>query len=86
LLANCDMSNPRRPSGKGKILRRTFLFLIGILIARQLTIFLSVAQNRSNLLDLTILLTQKLTAWLSSLKTSQAPHRLPSGSVKLLRI
>jgi len=74
------MSNPRQP-GKNKILRRTFLFLIGILIARQLTIFLSVAKNRANLLDLTIQLTQKLTAWLSSLKTSQAPQRLPSGSV-----
>ena len=77
------MSNPRQP-GKNKILRRTFLFLIGILIARQLTIFLSVAKNRANLLDLTIQLTQKLTAWLSSLKTSQAPQTpqtLPSAPV-----
>lgn len=77
------MSNPRQPR-KNKILRRTFLFLFGILIARQLTIFLSVAKNRANFLDLTMQLTQKLTVWLSSLKTGQAPQTpqtLPTAPV-----
>ncbi|OCR01520.1 transcriptional initiation protein Tat [Oscillatoriales cyanobacterium USR001] len=75
------MSNPRQPSSNGKILRRTFLFLIGILIARELSIFLSVAQNRSNLLDRTVKFTQNFKVWLSSFNMGQTPQTLPNAPV-----
>ncbi|HLO48005.1 MAG TPA: phosphodiester glycosidase family protein [Kamptonema sp.] len=75
------MSPPSQPKGKNKLLRRTFLFLIGIVAARQLTIFLSVAENRSNSFNIAIQLTQKMIAWLTSLKGSQEHKTLPTAPI-----
>ncbi|CBN57068.1 MULTISPECIES: phosphodiester glycosidase family protein [Kamptonema] len=75
------MSPPSQQKGKNKILRRTFLFVIGIVAARQLTIFLSVAENRSKSLNIAIQLMQKMLAWLTSLKASQDHKTPPNPSI-----
>ena len=75
------MPPPSQPKSKNKMLRRTFLFLIGIIAARQLTIFLSVAENRLNSLNIAIQLMQKTLAWLTSLKASQEHKTLPSPPI-----
>lgn len=67
------------------MLRRTFLFVIGIFIARQLTLFFTVAENRSNFIDFLIKLTQQMGTWLSGFKEESEPQTLPSSSPKTAR-
>ena len=63
------------------MLRRTFLFLIGIALARVLADYFSLAQNRDNFLTLAGQLWQKLLAFLSSIQSNQTPQPLPSNPV-----
>jgi hypothetical protein len=45
------MPERRQPNGCRKMLRRTFLFLIGLALAKVLTEFFSIAQNRSKFIN-----------------------------------
>ena len=63
------------------MLRRTFLFLIGIALARVLADYFSVVQNRDNFLTLTGELWQKLLAFLSDKQSNQTPQSLPNNPI-----
>lgn len=75
------MSKRQQSQGCQPMLRRTFLFLIGIALARVLTDYFSLAQNRDNFLTLAGQLWQKLLAFLSSIQSNQTPQPLPSNPV-----
>lgn len=63
------------------MLRRTFLFLIGIALARVLADYFSVVQNRDNFLTITSQLWQKLLAFLSNIQSDETPQPLPSNPI-----
>lgn len=63
------------------MLRRTFLFLIGIALARVLTDYFSLAQNRDNFLTLAGQMWQKLLAFSSNTPSNQTPQPLPSNPI-----
>ena len=75
------MSKRQQSQGCQPMLRRTFLFLIGIALARVLTDYFAIAQNRDNFLTLAGQLWQKLLAFLSSIQSNQTPQPLPSNPV-----
>ncbi len=75
------MSKRQQSQGCQPMLRRTFLFLIGIALARVLADYFSLAQNRDNFLTLAGQLWQKLLAFLSSIQSNQTPQPLPSNPV-----
>ncbi len=75
------MSKRQQSQGCQPMLRRTFLFLIGIALARVLADYFSLAQNGDNFLTLAGQLWQKLLAFLSSIQSNQTPQPLPSNPV-----
>lgn len=75
------MSKPKQAQGCQPMLRRTFLFLMGLALARVLADYFSVVQNRDNFLTLAGQLWQKLLAFLSSIQSNQTPQPLPSNPV-----
>ena len=75
------MSKPKQAQGCQPMLRRTFLFLIGIALARVLADYFSVIQNRDNLLTLTSELWQKLLAFSSNQQSNQTPQTLPNNPI-----
>jgi exopolysaccharide biosynthesis protein len=71
------MPDRKQPNGCRKMLRRTFLFLVGLALAKVLTEFFSIPQNRSNFASLVRQLWEKAIAlWESQNGVAQKP--LPS--------
>ncbi|MEG3844226.1 phosphodiester glycosidase family protein [Microcoleus sp. herbarium14] len=75
------MSKRQQSQGCQPMLRRTFLFLIGIALARVLADYFAIAQNRDNFLTLARQLWQKSLAFLSNTQSNQTPQPLPSNPV-----
>ena len=75
------MSKRKQSEGCRPMLRRTFLFLTGIALARVLADYFAIAQNRDNFLTLAGQLWQKSLAFLSSIQSNQTPEPLPSNPV-----
>ncbi|EGK85598.1 phosphodiester glycosidase family protein [Microcoleus vaginatus PCC 9802] len=75
------MSKRKQSEGCRPMLRRTFLFLTGIALARVLADYFAIAQNRDSFLTLAGQLWQKLLAFLSSIQSNQTPQPLPSNSI-----
>jgi exopolysaccharide biosynthesis protein len=75
------MSKPKQPQGCQPMLRRTFLFLISIALARVLADYFSVVQNRDYFLTLAGQLWQKSLAFLSNKQSNQTPQLLPNNPV-----
>lgn len=75
------MSKRKQAQGCQPMLRRTFLFLIGIALARVLADYFSVVQNRDNFLTLTGQIWQKLLAFSSNIQSNQIPQPLPSNPI-----
>ena len=73
------MSKPKQSQGCRRMLRRTFLFFLGIALAQVLTDFFSIAQNRQNFFKLLSQLWQNLLAFSSTLKSNETPQPLPSS-------
>ncbi|MBD1839645.1 phosphodiester glycosidase family protein [Coleofasciculus sp. FACHB-501] len=73
------MPDRKQPNGCRKMLRRTFLFLVGLALAQVLTEFFSIPQNRSNFASLVRQLWEKAIAfWESQNGVAQKP--LPSST------
>ncbi len=66
-------------NGCRKMLRRTFLFLLGLAAARLLADFFSIAQNRSNFAKLVSQFWQKLIAQLDSSQPDATTNPLPNA-------
>ncbi|MEG4198484.1 phosphodiester glycosidase family protein [Microcoleus sp. Pol12A5] len=75
------MSKRKQSEGCRPILRRTFLFLTGIALARVAADYFAIAQNRDSFLTLMGQLWQKSLAFLSSIQSNQPPQHLPSHPV-----
>ena len=75
------MSKPKQPQGCQPMLRRTFLFLMSIALARVLADYFSVVQNRDYFLTLAGQLWQKSLAFLSNKQSNQTPQLLPNNPV-----
>lgn len=75
------MSKRKQSEGCRPMLRRTFLFLTGIALARVLADYFSVLQNRDNFLTLTGQIWQKLLAFSSNIQSNQTPQPLPSNPI-----
>ncbi|GET39325.1 phosphodiester glycosidase family protein [Microseira wollei] len=75
------MPKPKQSQGCRRMLRRTFLFLIGIAIAQILGDFFSIPKNRDNFFKLVGQLWQKVLAYASTLRSNQTPQPLPSTPV-----
>lgn len=63
------------------MLRRTFLFLIGISVTRVLADYFAVVQNRDNFLTLAGQLWQKLLAFSFNTQSPQIPQSLPKNPI-----
>jgi exopolysaccharide biosynthesis protein len=63
------------------MLRRTFLFLTGIALARVAADYFAIAQNRDSFLTLAGQLWQKSLAFLSSIQSNQTPQPLPNNPI-----
>ncbi|MEG5038811.1 MULTISPECIES: phosphodiester glycosidase family protein [unclassified Microcoleus] len=74
------MSKRKQSEGCRPMLRRTFLFLTGIALARVAADYFAIAQNRDSFLTLMGQLWQKSLAFLSSIQSNQTPQPLPSNS------
>ena len=75
------MSKRKQSEGCRPMLRRTFLFLTGIALARVLADYFAIAQNRDNFLTLAGQLWQKSLAFLSKKQSNQTPELLPNNPV-----
>ncbi len=75
------MSKRKQSEGCRPIVRRTFLFLIGIALARVVADYFAIAQNRDNFLTLASQMWQKSLAFLSSIQSNQTPQPLPSNPI-----
>ncbi|MBD1883185.1 phosphodiester glycosidase family protein [Microcoleus vaginatus] len=75
------MSKRKQSEGCRPMLRRTFLFLTGIALARVAADYFAIAQNRDSFLTLMGQLWQKSLAFLSSIQSNQTPQPLPSNSI-----
>ncbi|MEG4276867.1 phosphodiester glycosidase family protein [Microcoleus sp. MON1_C1] len=75
------MSKRKQSEGCRPMLRRTFLFLTGIALARVAADYFAIAQNRDIFLTLMGQLWQKSLAFLSSIQSNQTPQPLPSNSI-----
>jgi hypothetical protein len=63
------------------MLRRTFLFLTGIALARVAADYFAIAQNRDSFLTLAGQLWQKSLAFLSRIQSNQTPQPLPNNPI-----
>jgi exopolysaccharide biosynthesis protein len=72
------MPKPSPSNGCRKMLRRSFLFLIGLVATNVLADFFSIAQNRSNFVKLVSQLWQKAIAKLDSSQPNATTQPLPS--------
>lgn len=75
------MSKPKQAQGCQPMLRRTFLFLMSLALARVLADYFSIVQNRDNFLTLAGQLWQKSLAFLSNKQSNQIPQRLPNNPI-----
>jgi len=75
------MSKRKQSEGCRPMLRRTFLFLTGIALARAAADYFAIAQNRDSFLTLAGQLWQKSLAFLSSIQSNQTPQPLPSNPI-----
>ncbi|MEG5027224.1 hypothetical protein QUB36_15345 [Microcoleus sp. AT8-B1] len=75
------MSKRKQSQGCRPMLRRTFLFLTGIALARVAADYFAIAQNRDSFLTLMGQLWQKSLAFLSSIQSNQTPKPLPSNPI-----
>ncbi len=75
------MSKPKQAQGCQPMLRRTFLFLMGLALARVLADYFSVVQNRDNFLTLAGQLWQKSLAFLSNKQSNQILKILPNNPI-----
>jgi len=75
------MSKRKQSEGCRPMLRRTFLFLTGIALARVAADYFAIAQNRDSFLTLAGQLWQKSLAFLSSIQSNQTPQPLPSNPI-----
>ena len=65
------MSKRKQSQGCRPMLRRTFLFFMGIALARVLADYFAIAQNRDNFLTVAGQLWQKSLAFLSKQQSNQ---------------
>ena len=72
------MSKRKQSEGCRPMLRRTFLFLTGIALARVAADYFAIAQNRDSFLTIAGQLWQKSRAFLSSIQSNQTPPPLPN--------
>jgi hypothetical protein len=72
------MPKPSPSNGCRKMLRRSFLFLVGLVATNVLADFFSIAQNRSNFVKLVSQLWQKAIAKLDSSQPNATTQPLPS--------
>ncbi|MEG3857964.1 phosphodiester glycosidase family protein [Microcoleus sp. herbarium12] len=78
------MSKRKQSEGCRPMLRRTFLFLTGIALARLMADYFAIAQNRDNFLTVAGQLWQKSLAFLSKQQSNQTPVPLPNNpTIKL---
>src|SRR4028119_1509201 len=75
------MSKRKQSQGCRPMLRRTFLFLTGIALARVLADYFAIAQNRDSFLTLAGQLWQKSLAFLSSIQSNPTPQPLPKNPI-----
>jgi len=75
------MSKRKQSEGCRPMLRRTFLFLTGIALARLAADYFAIAQNRDSFLTLAGQLWQKLLAFLSSIQSNQTPQPLLNNPI-----
>jgi exopolysaccharide biosynthesis protein len=75
------MSKRKQSQGCQPMLRRTFLFLIGIALARVLADYFAIAQNRDNFLKIAGELWQKLLAFLFDRQSDETPQSLPNNPI-----
>ncbi|MEG3848042.1 phosphodiester glycosidase family protein [Microcoleus sp. herbarium19] len=75
------MSKRKQAQGCQPMLRRTFLFLIGIAVTRVLAEYFSVAKNRDSFLTVINQLWHKLLAVLSDRQSHQIPESLPKNPI-----
>src|SRR6476469_256970 len=75
------MSKRKQSEGCSPILRRTFLFLTGLALARFVADYFAIAKNRDSFLSLMGQLWQKSLAFLSSIQSNQTPQPLPNNPI-----
>jgi exopolysaccharide biosynthesis protein len=75
------MSKRKQSEGCRPMLRRTFLFLTGIALARVAADYFAIAQNRDSFLTLAGQLWQKSLAFLSSIQSNPTPQPLPTNPI-----
>jgi exopolysaccharide biosynthesis protein len=75
------MSKRKQSEGCRPMLRRTFLFLTGIALARVAADYFAIAQNRDSFLTLAGQLWQKSLAFLSKIQSNQTPQPLPKNPI-----
>jgi exopolysaccharide biosynthesis protein len=75
------MSKRKQSEGCRPMLRRTFLFLTGIALARVAADYFAIAQNRDSFLTLAGQLWQKSLAFLSSIQSNPTPQPLPKNPI-----
>ena len=75
------MSKRKQSEGCRPMLRRTFLFLTGIAVARVAADYFAIAQNRDTFLTIAGQLWQKSLAFLSSIQSNQTPQPLPNNPI-----
>jgi exopolysaccharide biosynthesis protein len=75
------MSKRKQSEGCRPMLRRTFLFLTGIALARVVADYFAIAQNRDSFLTLAGQLWQKSLAFLSKIQSNQTPQPLPNDPI-----
>jgi len=75
------MSKRKQSEGCRPMLRRTFLFLTGIALARVAADYFAIAQNRDSFLTLAGQLWQKSLAFLSKIQSNQTPQPLPNDPI-----
>ena len=73
------MSKRKQSEGCRPMLRRTFLFLTGIALARVAADYFAIAQNRDSFLTLAGQVWQKSLAFLSKIQSNQTPQPLPKN-------
>jgi exopolysaccharide biosynthesis protein len=75
------MSKRKQSEGCRPMLRRTFLFLTGIALARVAADYFAIAQNRDSFFTLAGQVWQKSLAFLSRIQSNQTPQPLPNNPI-----